>query len=135
MDFEDLLRKAMESEMREDSSDDPEKESFEPGAELNGIISILGMGSMVKLAKAAQAKLTETIRNLTDDLNALRLGEDRAHYCSEAAVKIEKASKVIKILNTIITSNAIMGASSIGGDDLEEAAKKSLDIILRFAMM
>lgn len=135
MDFEDMLKKAMESGSGFGNKNDDEEETVDSGHDFLKLISMLEMGSMIKLAKVAQDRMSEDIDALTDDLLKLRDTSEKVYIRSRALTKIIRTAKNLSILHSIITSATIMGSSSLGGESTEEQAKKNLDLILRLADM
>ena len=130
MDFDDFLKKAMESEMENDTEDD-DKKAFESG--LKGMMGLIGMGSLVKLSKAANDRLITVIKELKKDFSTLK--EETVSGRSELTRKIERTAKIIDVLNVIISASAITGSAALGGSDSDKDMEKSLDMIIHFMLM
>ena len=132
MDFEDMLKRAMEAGIN-----NSEEEESKEDPSINRITSILEMGSLIKLAKASQNKMTEIIEDLTYDLNKLQSESSKDYIRSKGLTKIEKAAKQLAVLHTILTSAAITGSSVIRDDSSDDGTviEKNLDMILRLICM
>ncbi len=129
MDFDDILKKAMEAEMKDDPEDNVEDDYIG----LKNFIGIMGMGSLIKLSKAANDRMITVIRDLKKELAALK--EDTTSNRVVIIRKIEEAAKTINVLNVIIASSAISGSATLSGSDSNEDAEKNLDMIIRFMLM
>ena len=130
MNFDDILKKAMEAEMK----DDPEDNTGEyDDMGLKNFIGIMGMGSLIKLSKAANDRMITVIKDLKKELSVLK--EDTTSNRVVIIRKIEEAAKTINVLNVIIASAAISGSATLSGSDSNEDAEKSLDTIIHFMLL
>ena len=124
--YEEMLRKAFLSDMQKESNEsNMDSESFEK------LMDILKMGSLVTISKAANDELDRVLTNLISDLSSLNQS-DRAAFRVTAVRKIEDAAAKLKILNVICSTGALMGASTLAGD---EDAKDVLNMILKINML
>ena len=131
MNFDDILKKAMEAEMKDDSKDDEKEKDDEIG--FKSFMGIVGMGSLIKLSKAANDRMVTVIKDLKKELSIVK--EESTTGRVAIIRKIEETSKTINVLNTIIAAAAISGSATLGGSDSDEDIEKSLDIIIRFMLM
>lgn len=125
-DFEDMLKKAMEAETQEI----PSIEDMKNNPEVSALLSVVEMGSLLRLGKAAQERSTKIVENLADELATLRDKADESFFRTSGTMKIEKAAKSLRVLHTIITAASIMGVSAIGGKNTEGHVEQNLDMIL-----
>ena len=124
--YEEMLRKAFLSDMQKESNEsNMDSESFEK------LMDILKMGSLVTISKAANDELDRVLTNLISDLSSLNQS-DRAAFRVTAVRKIEDAAAKLKILNVICSTGALMGASTLAGD---EDAKDVLNMLLKINML
>lgn len=121
--FENFLKQALAGEFtaeeKEAPAPEPERTMSEDQLFSEGLkktIGIMEMGAMVKLGKAAQKKLDETITNLINELNALDKKANKAMWQASSVVKITKAAEKITILNVILSATAISGTANIAGE-------------------
>lgn len=131
MNFDDFLKRAMESEMKDEPEEESDEKKIESG--LRGMMGIIGMGSLVKLSKVANERIITVIKELKEDLNASN--EETSAGRATLVNKIGRAAKTIDVLNTIIAASAITGSATLGGSDSEKDMEKSLDLIIHFALM
>lgn len=126
-DFNELFRKAMETEQYGDTDGDENVEE-----EINGIMGILGTGELLKLGKAAKDKMDDILKKLVKDLNECEKMSAPSFH-SHATVKIQRAAEEIKILNIIILTCTISGLNSMSGKGRD--TKDVLDTILKLNLL
>ena len=129
MNFDDILKKAMEAEMK---SDTEEETKFEY-SNMKNVVDIISMGPLIKLSKAANERMVTVIKELKDDLNKINV-ESTAGRATLAA-KITKTAKTIDVLNVLIATAAITGSATLGGLDSDKDMGKSLDTIIQLMLL
>lgn len=136
-DFEELMRKAMASEMdesvlknckhsgrypwgssrsKEDGDTDGDSEVSEG---MKAFVDILSCGNTIKLAKAAMERKNKIIRDLREFLQKLD-PNDGPKFDANAAVKIISAASKIRVLDVLISGGVVGGTANLSGESMDE---------------
>ena len=133
MDFNEMLRKAMEAEQNVEES---EKETHDESMDENDffsdapdsvkkLVSLMGSKTMIELAKNARDRINQTILDLIEDLNKLKTLE-KPTFNARACSKINEASKKLNILNMLLSTGVLSSMGSFSDTDIG----KTIDTII-----
>jgi len=133
MDFNEMLRKAMEAEQNVEES---EKETHDESMDENDIFSdapdsvkklfsLMGSKSMIELAKNARDRINQTILDLIEDLDKLKTLE-KPTFNARACLKINEASKKLNVLNMLLSTGVLSSMGSFSDTDID----KTIDTII-----
>ncbi|MDT3388623.1 MAG: hypothetical protein LIR46_12825 [Bacteroidota bacterium] len=135
MDFNEMLRKAMEAEQNVEES---EKETHDESIDEDDIFSdapdsakklfsIMGSKSMIELSKNARDRISQTILDLIEDLNKLK-NLEKPTFNARACAKINAASKKLNVLNILLSTGVLSSMGSFSGTDIDKTIGTIIDI-------
>lgn len=133
MDFNEMLRKAMEAEQNvEESEKETHDESIneddifsDAPDSVKKLVSIMGSKSMIDLAKNARDRINQTILDLIEDLDKLK-NLEKPIFNARACSKINEASKKLSILNILLSTGVLSSMGSFSDTDID----KTIDTII-----
>lgn len=135
MDFNEMLRKAMEAEQNVEES---EKETHDESMDENDIFSdapdsvkkmfsLMGSKTMIELAKNARDRISQIILDLIEDLNKLK-NLDKPIFAARACIKINAASKKLNVLNMLLSTGVLSSMGSFSDTDIDKTIDKIIEM-------
>lgn len=113
-DFDELLRRAMEAEIKDDSAEAVTEEEFEK------IVDRMGSYGVVRIGSESRKKMQDAVEELQKELKDLDVRNSTASL-AKAVARIRKSAKEIEVLNIIMASSSLSAMALHTGNDIASA--------------
>ena len=123
-DFDELLRRAMEAETR----DDFEKAEDVSEEEFSKMIDRIGVYGVIQVGSKSREKMRDAVEKLQKELKDLDVKNSTTSLAKAIAV-IRKSAKEIEVLNTIMVTSSLSAMAMHGGKDPDAAIDTAVKMI------
>lgn len=123
-DFDELLRRAMEAETREDF----DKEEGMSEEDLNKIFDRMSVYGVIQVGSKSREKMRDAVEELQKELKDLDV-KSSATSLAKAIAVIRKSAKEIEVLNTIMVTSSLSAMAMHGGKDPDAAIDTAVKMI------
>lgn len=113
-DFDELLRRAMEAEIKDDSAEAVTEEEFEK------IVDRMGSYGVIRIGSESRKKMQDAVEELQKELKDLDVRSSTTSL-AKAVARIRKSAKEIEVLNTIMASSSLSAMALHTGNDIASA--------------